>query len=102
MASPSCAPRLSTLLVCMGTMMFANMFDVSRSIHNSYHVESWEHISAIKSSILRMWDNAVTPVKICCIKFVQRVVLAQTASNGMEQKVGAYIDNISFFHEKIG
>ncbi|KAM7224550.1 protein of unknown function (DUF3453) domain containing protein [Rhypophila decipiens] len=52
-------------------------------IHNSYHIESWEHIMAIKSSILRIWDTAVTPVKICCIKFVQRVVLAQTASNGI-------------------
>ncbi|KAK0617948.1 hypothetical protein B0T17DRAFT_495152 [Bombardia bombarda] len=55
-------------------------------IHNSYHVESWEHISAIKSSIMRIWDSAATPVRLCCIKFAQRVVLAQTASNGTEQK----------------
>ncbi|KAK0632055.1 hypothetical protein B0T14DRAFT_416846 [Immersiella caudata] len=57
-------------------------------IHNSYHKESWDSISAIKGRILRMWDGAPTPVKICCIKFVQRVILTQTASNGMEQKVG--------------
>ncbi|KAK3341242.1 hypothetical protein B0T25DRAFT_335481 [Lasiosphaeria hispida] len=56
-------------------------------IHNSYHKESWESMSAIKARVLRIWDGAETPVKICCIKFVQRVVLAQTASNGTEQKI---------------
>lgn len=60
----------------------------SGSIHNSYHTESWEQMSAIKSKILRIWDGAPAPVKLSCIKFAQRVVLAQTASNGMEQKVG--------------
>ena len=45
---------------------------------------------AIKSKILALWDGAPTPVKVCCVKFVQRVVLAQTTSNGMElQKVRA-------------
>ncbi|KAL2263440.1 hypothetical protein VTK26DRAFT_6738 [Humicola hyalothermophila] len=55
-------------------------------IHNSYHTESWEQMSAIKSRILSIWDGAPAPVKLSCIKFAQRVVLAQTASNGMEQK----------------
>ncbi|KAK3695454.1 hypothetical protein B0T22DRAFT_107294 [Podospora appendiculata] len=55
-------------------------------IHNSYHVESWELMTAIKSRILQIWDGSVTPVKISCIKFAQRVVLAQTASNGLEPK----------------
>lgn len=45
-------------------------------------------MSAIKSRILGIWDGAPAPVKLSCIKFAQRVVLAQTASNGMEQKVG--------------
>lgn len=44
-------------------------------------------MAAIKSSILRIWDDAPPPVRICCVKFAQRVVLAQTASNGMEQRV---------------
>jgi len=57
------------------------------SIHNSYHKESWEAMTAIKARILQIWDTAPTPVRICCIKFVQRVILVQTASNGMEQKV---------------
>jgi hypothetical protein len=59
-----------------------------RRIHNSYHTESWEQMSAIKSRILHIWDGAPAPVKLSCIKFAQRVVLAQTTSNGMEQKVG--------------
>ena len=45
-------------------------------------------MTAIKSRILNIWDNTSAPIKISCIKFAQRVVLAQTASNGMEQKVG--------------
>jgi len=45
-------------------------------------------MTAIKSRILNIWDSAPAPIKISCIKFAQRVVLAQTASNGMEQKVG--------------
>lgn len=52
--------------------------------------DAWQTMTAIKSRILRIWENAATPVKICCIKFAQRVVLAQTASNGSEQKVRQY------------
>ncbi|KAK4129237.1 hypothetical protein N657DRAFT_562576 [Parathielavia appendiculata] len=55
-------------------------------INNSYHTESWEQMSSIKSRILQIWDGAPAPVRLSCIKFAQRVVLAQTASNGMEQK----------------
>jgi symplekin len=52
-------------------------------------------MSAIKSRILRIWDGAPAPVRLSCIKFAQRVVLAQTASNGMEQKVGGLALHIS-------
>nr|CDP22686.1 Putative Pre-tRNA-processing protein [Podospora anserina S mat+] len=57
-------------------------------IHNSYHTEAWEQTSAIKSRILRIWDGAPAPVRLSCIKFAQRVVLAQTTSNGQEVKYG--------------
>ncbi|KAL2854289.1 hypothetical protein BJY01DRAFT_205854 [Aspergillus pseudoustus] len=40
--------------------------------------QSWEHIEAIKQDILRRWDSFSYPVKMCCIKFAQRVVLVQT------------------------
>lgn len=54
---------------------------------NAHDRDSWESIQAIKSQILRIWEGAPPPVRICCIKFAQRVVLAQTASNGMDSKV---------------
>ncbi|KAG2415697.1 hypothetical protein HFD88_006888 [Aspergillus terreus] len=38
----------------------------------------WENMTAIKQDILRRWDSFPYPVKICCIKFVQRVVQVQT------------------------
>ena len=60
---------------------------LTHSIQNAYHPPAWEAMSAIKSKILSVWEGAPTPVKICCIKFVQRVILAQTASNGNEPKV---------------
>jgi hypothetical protein len=54
---------------------------------NPHDNDSWETIQAIKTRILHIWDGALPPVRICCIKFAQRVVLAQTMSNGGEQKV---------------
>lgn len=35
-------------------------------------------MTAIKQDILRRWDTFPYPVKLCCIKFVQRVVQVQT------------------------
>lgn len=67
--------------------------EIVANIGNSYRAtnphdrENWETMASIKSTILRIWDDAPPPVKICCVKFAQRVVLAQTTSNGMEQKV---------------
>ncbi len=60
-----------------------------RRVNNSYHTESWEQMTAIKSRILRIWDGASPSVKLCCVKFAQRVVLAQTPSNGADQRVSA-------------
>ncbi|TQB70036.1 hypothetical protein MPDQ_001051, partial [Monascus purpureus] len=38
----------------------------------------WEKMIAIKQDILRRWDSFQCPVKICCIKFGQRIVQVQT------------------------
>ena len=35
-------------------------------------------MATIKSNILKRWDTAPTGVRLCCIKFVQRVVQVQT------------------------
>ena len=42
---------------------------------------------AIKQRILRIWDTASPSVRICCIKFAQRVVLAQSVASGAEPRV---------------
>jgi len=58
-------------------------------INNSYDTPTWERILSIKLRILRIWDGAPPAVKICCIKFAQRVVLAQSTAASPEQKVGS-------------
>ncbi|KAF2742608.1 hypothetical protein M011DRAFT_472068 [Sporormia fimetaria CBS 119925] len=40
--------------------------------------QSWQLMTAIKSNILRRMDAALPGVRICCVKFVQQVVLVQT------------------------
>lgn len=57
------------------------------SINNPYDGPTWERMLAIKSRILRIWDSAPTGVRICCIKFAQRVVLVQTAGPDADPRV---------------
>ncbi|KAI9824256.1 MAG: hypothetical protein M1832_002063 [Thelocarpon impressellum] len=47
-------------------------------VHNPSDTAAWETMTAIKSKILKIWDTSAAGVRICCIKFVQRVVHAQT------------------------
>lgn len=48
------------------------------TISNSSDSETWAKMAGIKSSILRRMDTASAGVRICCIKFVARVVQVQT------------------------
>ena len=52
------------------------------TINNSYDTITWERMMAIKQRILRIWEHAPPTVRICCIKFAQRVVLAQSVASG--------------------
>ncbi|KAI2621248.1 hypothetical protein GGR54DRAFT_600704 [Hypoxylon sp. NC1633] len=61
-------------------------------INNSYDTLTWERMTAIKMRILQIWDTAPSTVRICCIKFVQRVVLAQTQSIHPEPRRGDVLD----------
>ncbi|KAL7628005.1 hypothetical protein AAE478_002201 [Parahypoxylon ruwenzoriense] len=61
-------------------------------INNSYDTSTWERMTAIKARILRIWDTAPTTIRVCCIKFVQRVVLAQTQSINPEPRRGDPLD----------
>jgi symplekin len=44
-------------------------------------------MTAIKTRILKIWETAPPTIRICCIKFAQRVILAQTASINPEPRV---------------
>ena len=48
------------------------------SISNPNDSSTWDRMAAIKSNILKRWDTAAPGIRICCIKFVQRVVQVQT------------------------
>ncbi|KAF5023321.1 hypothetical protein F66182_4629 [Fusarium sp. NRRL 66182] len=61
-------------------------------INNGYDTITWERIVSVKQKVLRIWDNAGPTVRICCIKFAQRVVLAQTAATGSELRYGGTLD----------
>ncbi|KAM5355737.1 hypothetical protein ACJ41O_002383 [Fusarium nematophilum] len=61
-------------------------------INNGYDTITWERMVAIKQKILRIWDNAGPTVRICCIKFAQRVVLAQSVASGAELRYGGTLD----------
>ncbi|KAI1168475.1 mRNA cleavage and polyadenylation specificity factor complex subunit [Nemania serpens] len=61
-------------------------------INNSYDSTTWEKMTAIKTRIRDIWDTAPLPVRICCVKFVQRVVLAHTSSVNPEPRRGDPLD----------
>ncbi|KAI1386698.1 uncharacterized protein F4822DRAFT_410984 [Hypoxylon trugodes] len=61
-------------------------------INNSYDTHTWERMTAIKARILRIWDTAPPTIRICCVKFAQRVVLAQTQSVNPEPRRGDLLD----------
>lgn len=54
------------------------LYCFSASINNPNDSVTWEKMAAIKSNILKRWDTAAAGIRICCIKFVQRVVQVQT------------------------
>ncbi|KAK8138584.1 hypothetical protein PG984_001964 [Apiospora sp. TS-2023a] len=61
-------------------------------INNPYDTAAWDHMSAIKSRILRLWDTSPVTVRICCVKFAQRVVLAQMPSVNTEPRKNDPLD----------
>ncbi|KAJ6446130.1 mRNA cleavage and polyadenylation specificity factor complex subunit [Purpureocillium lavendulum] len=62
------------------------------SINNGYDTVTWERMVVIKQRILRIWDTAPPSVSISCIKFAQRVVLAQTVASNGEFRYGGALD----------
>ncbi|KAH0564790.1 hypothetical protein GP486_001819 [Trichoglossum hirsutum] len=48
------------------------------TITNPNDAATWEKMNAIKTRILRLWDTAAPGVRICCMKFAQKVIQVQT------------------------
>ncbi|KND95303.1 mRNA cleavage and polyadenylation specificity factor complex subunit pta1 [Tolypocladium ophioglossoides CBS 100239] len=61
-------------------------------INNGYDTVTWETMVGIKQRVLRIWDTAAPSVRISCIKFAQRVVLAQSVAAGSEFRHGGALD----------
>ena len=58
------------------------------SISNSVDFPTWNLMASIKSNIMRRWDTAAPGIRICCIKFAQKVVQVQT-QGAFDPRVGA-------------
>jgi len=54
------------------------MVECASSIADPNDSHHWQLMVAIKSNILRRMDSATPGVRICCVKFIQQVVLVQT------------------------
>lgn len=52
--------------------------DLLTSIANPHDSGTWDRMAGVKSNIFRRWDTASGGIRVCCIKFVQRVVQVQT------------------------
>ncbi len=59
------------------------------SLNNSYDTQTWGNMGAIKSNILKRWDTAAVGVRMCCIKFAQKVVQLQTPGAIADPRVGS-------------
>lgn len=57
------------------------------SISNPTDSQTWGAMAAIKSSILRRMDKEPSGVKVCCVKFIQRVVQVQTPGQIADPRV---------------
>ena len=57
------------------------------SIDNPSDIPVWNNMAAIKSNILKRWDSAPIGVRVCCIKFVQKVVQMQTPGANADPRV---------------
>lgn len=51
-------------------------------------------MASIKSNILKRWDSATVGVRICCIKFVQKVVQVQTPGVIADPRVCSLVQSL--------
>lgn len=65
------------------------------SVNHPEDSQSWEKMNTIKHDILRRMDSFPCPVKICCVKFLQRVVQVQTPGLIADPRVSAAIPTLT-------
>ena len=66
------------------------------SVNHPEDSKSWEPMNKIKEDILRRMDSFLCPVKICCVKFLQRVVLVQTPGLISDPRVSSAIQILCY------
>lgn len=76
-----------SFLLLWTSILTAARLIIFYSINNGYDTITWQRMVVIKQKILQIWDSAGPSVRICCIKFAQRVVLAQSVASGAELRV---------------
>ncbi|ORY08196.1 hypothetical protein BCR34DRAFT_13667 [Clohesyomyces aquaticus] len=95
---PSCLTVLPTLRAYLDdndTGVIKSAVQAAASIYplvyrhtiSSHDSPNWQHMLAIKSNILRRMDTAPPGVRVCCVKFVQQVVLVQTPGQIADPRV---------------
>jgi hypothetical protein len=63
-----------------------------RSLRHPDNGPLWDRMTNVKQSILKKWDAALAPVKVCCIKFAQKVVQVQTPGPIADPRVSSPLD----------
>ncbi|KAL9111334.1 MAG: hypothetical protein Q9227_004211 [Pyrenula ochraceoflavens] len=74
--APSQDTGVVKILVQAAASIYGLVF--RRVISSPHEGWAWDIMTAIKSNILKRMDSAPTGVRLCCIKFIQRVVHVQT------------------------
>ncbi|KAK9456188.1 hypothetical protein V1511DRAFT_496801 [Dipodascopsis uninucleata] len=83
----ACLDAIQMLLLESDILILKNTIQSAASIYpfvfkyicmNKSDEETWTKMSAIKSRILQLWDGESKGVRLCCIKFVQKVIATQT------------------------
>ncbi|KAI9809008.1 MAG: hypothetical protein M1825_002297 [Sarcosagium campestre] len=80
------APNDDAALLKGALQTFASIYPLifRHVITNITDTATWEKVTTIKSKILKKWDIASSGVRICCIKFVQKVIEVQSAASVAE------------------
>lgn len=67
------------LLLCRSCYtLHSGLVLTPRSLQNTSDPSLWQTMAHVKASILQRFDTAPSSIRICCVKFIERVVQCQT------------------------